>query len=167
MKELDCSWLREEDFDELTNSMEVSDTTSHSLVYPEIKPMMINLTVYFSIMQWLIVLASVTSWSFRTASSVSRSDAPHAFLSVVSQSPRDLGDWRWWLDSTASLRERREYGAHRIHPDFPIEGSLRRSASTAFCRDWIEWNHGVDSKSISMVHFAYASSAFFVSSAVS
>lgn len=91
-------------------------------------------------MQWLIVLASVTSWSFRTASSVSRSDAPHAFLSVVSQSPRDLGDWRWWLDSTASLRERREYGAHRIHPDFPIEGSLRRSASTAFCRDWIEWN---------------------------
>ena len=61
MKELDCSWLREEDFDELTNSMEVSDTTSHSLVYPEIKPMMINLTVFFSIMQWLIVLASVTS----------------------------------------------------------------------------------------------------------
>ena len=47
MNEFDCSWLREEDFDELTNSMEVSDTTSHSLVYPEIKPMMINLTVYF------------------------------------------------------------------------------------------------------------------------
>ena len=46
MKWFDCSWLREEDFDELTNSMEVSDNTSHSLVYPEIKPMMINLTVF-------------------------------------------------------------------------------------------------------------------------
>ena len=39
------SWLREEDFDELTNTLEATDNSLHSLVYSEIKPMMINLTV--------------------------------------------------------------------------------------------------------------------------
>lgn len=62
------SWLREEDFDETTSSFESTDNPLHSVVYSDIKPMLLNVTVLFPFLSSLAFSLSRSSGAFTTLS---------------------------------------------------------------------------------------------------
>lgn len=151
------SWLREEDFDETTSSFESTDNPLHSVVYSDIKPMLLNVTVLFPFLSSLAFSLSRSSGAFTTLS--------RGLVSISLVSTLSKGTWnycgRWWrVDSSSSSWKWSQYGANGNRSNFCIKWSFCRSTSSASSK-MSEFFCHIDSKSFPMVYLPFYKSISF------